>query len=195
MRSHLCGEINETLDGQSVTLCGWVDRRRDLGGLIFIGLRDRAGIVQIVVEPDSSAFADAERLRNEFCVRIRGTVRMRPESQWNESMATGKIDVVAEEVELLNASAPLPLLMTDEDGEEIRLRYRYLDLRRQRMQHNMKIRSALNKAIHRNLDEQGFVVPRRRLCRSFQIVLPVDGTAVRLRSHTKQQGNATAHKF
>ena len=156
MRSHLCGEINETLDGQSITLCGWVDRRRDLGGLIFIGLRDRAGIVQVVVEPESDAFADAERLRNEFCVRIHGTVRLRPESQWNESMATGKIEVVAEEVELLNASAPIPLLMTDEDGEEIRLRYRYLDLRRQRMQHNMRVRSNLNKAIHRNLDKQGF---------------------------------------
>jgi len=156
MRSHLCGEINETLDGQSVTLCGWVDRRRDLGGLIFIGLRDNAGIVQIVVDPDSAAFADAERLRNEYCVRIKGTVRMRPESQWNETMATGKIELVADEVELLNASAPIPLLMTDEDGEEVRLRYRYLDLRRPRMQHNMRIRSKLNRAIHNHLDGNGF---------------------------------------
>ena len=156
MRSHLCGEINETLDGQAVTLCGWVDRRRDLGGLIFIGLRDNAGIVQIVVEPESAAFADAERLRNEYCVRIKGTVRMRPESQWNETMATGKIELVADEVELLNASAPLPLLMTDEDGEETRLRYRYLDLRRPRMQHNMRIRSKLNQSIHRHLDSHGF---------------------------------------
>jgi aspartyl-tRNA synthetase len=156
MRSHLCGEVNETLAGQTVTLCGWVDRRRDLGGLIFIGLRDNAGIVQAVVEPESKAFAGAERLRNEFCVRITGKVRMRPESQWNENMATGKIEVVAEEVELLNASAPLPLLMTDEDGEEIRLRYRYLDLRRPRMQHNMRIRSRLNQAIHKHLDGNGF---------------------------------------
>ena len=156
MRSHLCGEINETLDGQAVTLCGWVDRRRDLGGLIFIGLRDNAGIVQIVVEPESAAFADAERLRNEYCVRIKGTVRMRPESQWNESMATGKIELVADQVELLNASAPMPLLMTDEDGEETRLRYRYLDLRRPRMQHNMRIRSKLNQSIHRHLDSHGF---------------------------------------
>ena len=156
MRSHLCGEINETLDGHSITLCGWVDRRRDLGGLIFIGLRDRAGIVQVVVEPDSAAFADAERLRNEYCVRIKGTVRLRPESQWNESMATGKIELVANEVELLNASAPIPLLMTDEDGEEIRLRYRYLDLRRARMQRNMRIRSKLNQSIRKHLDQQGF---------------------------------------
>ncbi|MBT8069828.1 MAG: aspartate--tRNA ligase [Gammaproteobacteria bacterium] len=156
MRSHQCGEINETLDGQAVTLCGWVDRRRDLGGLIFLGLRDNAGIVQVVIEPDSDAFADAERLRNEYCVRIKGTVRMRPESQWNESMATGKIELVADEVDLLNASAPLPLLMTDEDGEEVRLRYRYLDLRRPRMQHNMRIRSKLNQAIHKHLDGNGF---------------------------------------
>ena len=156
MRSHLCGEVNETLAGQTVTLCGWVDRRRDLGGLIFIGLRDNAGVVQAVVEPESKAFAGAERLRNEFCVRITGKVRMRPESQWNENMATGKIEVVAEEVELLNASAPLPLLMTDDDGEEIRLRYRYLDLRRPRMQHNMRIRSRLNQAIHKHLDGNGF---------------------------------------
>lgn len=156
MRSHLCGEVNESLDGQSVTLCGWVDRRRDLGGLIFIGLRDNAGLVQVVVEPENDAFADAERLRNEYCVRIRGTVRMRPESQWNETMATGKIELVADEVELLNASAPLPLMMTDDDGEEIRLRYRYLDLRRKRMQHNMRIRSKLNQAIHKHLDGNGF---------------------------------------
>ncbi len=156
MRSHLCGEINEELDGESVTVCGWVDRRRDLGGLIFIGLRDRAGVVQVVVEPDSTAFAAAERLRNEYCVRIHGKVRMRPENQWNESMATGKVELLADEVELLNASAPIPLLMTDEDGEEVRLRYRYLDLRRPRMQRNMLIRAALNRAIHRNLDTQGF---------------------------------------
>jgi aspartyl-tRNA synthetase len=156
MRSHLCGEVSETLDGQSVTLCGWVDRRRDLGGLIFISLRDHAGIIQIVVEPESAAFADAERLRNEYCVRIKGTVRMRPQSQWNESMATGKVELVAEEVELLNASAPIPLLMTDEDGEEVRLRYRYLDLRRARMQRNMRIRAKLNQSIHNHLDGIGF---------------------------------------
>jgi len=156
MRTHLCGEVTEQLAGQAVRLCGWVDRRRDLGGLIFIGLRDHAGVVQVVVEPDSPAFADAEGLRNEFCVRIGGGVRMRPESQWNEAMATGKVEVVAETVELLNASAPMPLLMTDEDGEEIRLKYRYLDLRRPRMQRNMRIRARLYRAIRRSLDAKGF---------------------------------------
>jgi len=156
MRTHLCGEVNEQLADQTVQLCGWVDRRRDLGGLIFIGLRDHAGIVQIVVDPDSPAFSDAEGLRNEFCVRISGQVRMRPESQWNDSMATGKIEVSADRVELLNASAPMPLMMTDEDGEEIRLKYRYLDLRRPRMQHNLRTRARMYRAIRNSLDKKGF---------------------------------------
>ena len=156
MRTHLCGEVNEGLADQAVTLCGWVDRRRDLGGLIFIGLRDHSGVVQVVVEPESPAFAGAEALRNEFCVRIGGSVRMRPESQWNEAMATGKIEVVAERVELLNASAPMPLMMTDEDGEEVRLKYRYLDLRRPRMQRNLRLRARLYRAIRASLDARGF---------------------------------------
>jgi aspartyl-tRNA synthetase len=156
MRTHLCGEVNEGLAGQPVTLCGWVDRRRDLGGLIFIGLRDHSGVVQVVVEPESPAFGGAEALRNEFCVRIGGSVRMRPESQWNEAMATGRIEVVAERVELLNASAPMPLMMTDEDGEEVRLKYRYLDLRRPRMQRNLRLRARLYRAIRDSLDERGF---------------------------------------
>jgi aspartyl-tRNA synthetase len=156
MRTHLCGEVNEQLADQAVELCGWVQARRDLGGLIFISLRDRAGIVQVVVEPDSAAFRDAESLRNEYCVRIGGSVRMRPESQWNEKMATGKVEVVAEKVELLNASAPLPLMMTDEDGEEIRLKYRYLDLRRPRMQKNMRTRARMYRAIRDSLDARGF---------------------------------------
>jgi len=156
MRTHLCGEVTEQLEGQSVALCGWVDRRRDLGGLIFIGLRDIAGIVQVVVEPDSPAFADAESLRNEYCVRISGQVRLRPESQWNPDMATGKIEIVADRVELLNASAPMPLMMTDEDGEEIRLKYRYLDLRRPRMQNNLRTRARMYSAIRNSLDHKGF---------------------------------------
>ena len=156
MRTHLFGEVNEQLAGQDVQLCGWVGRRRDLGGLIFIGLRDHAGVVQVVVEPESPAFGDAEALRNEYCVRISGQVRMRPESQWNESMATGKIEVVADKVELLNASAPMPLLMTDEDGEEIRLKYRYLDLRRPRMQNNLRTRARMYQAIRNSLDKKQF---------------------------------------
>ena len=156
MRSQLCGKVTEEQAGQAVTLCGWVDARRDLGGLIFLGLRDYSGVVQVAIEPESPAFGDAERLRNEYCVQITGEVRLRPESQWNKSMATGKIEVVATGVDLFNASAPIPLLMTDEDGEEVRLRYRYLDLRRPRMQHNLRIRAAMNRAIRNHLDEAGF---------------------------------------
>jgi aspartyl-tRNA synthetase len=156
MRSDYCGKITEKSDGQAVTLCGWVDRRRDLGGLIFLWLRDHTGIVQVVIEPDNPAFPDAERLRNEYCVKIEGAVRLRPESQWNEDMATGKVEVVASAVRLFNASAPLPLMMSDEDGEEVRLRYRYLDLRRPRMQRNLRIRAALNRAIRKHLDADGF---------------------------------------
>ncbi|MGY6632017.1 MAG: aspartate--tRNA ligase [Wenzhouxiangella sp.] len=158
MRTHLCGTINETLEGQTVTLCGWVARARDLGGLIFIGLRDHAGILQVVVEPDNApAFAVAEKLRNEYCVRITGTVRLRPESQWNADMKSGKVELLADSVTLLNASAPLPLLMTDEDGEEVRLKYRYLDIRRDRMQRNLRLRSRLNGAIRRYLDGHDFI--------------------------------------
>ncbi|HLF31812.1 MAG TPA: aspartate--tRNA ligase [Xanthomonadales bacterium] len=156
MRSHLCGEVNESLTGQTVTLCGWVDRRRDLGGLIFLGLRDIAGIVQVVIDPESAAFAAAEGLRNEYCVRVTGQVNLRPESQWNPSMATGKIEVSASAVELLNSSAPMPLMMTAEDGEEVRMKYRYLDLRRPRMQKNLRLRARLYRAIRHYLDHAGF---------------------------------------
>jgi aspartyl-tRNA synthetase len=158
MRSHLCGQVNESLDGQQVTVCGWVNRARDLGGLIFIGLRDHAGVLQVVVEPENTeAFAEAEKLRNEFCVRLTGTVRMRPESQWNPDMATGKVEMVADTVEILNAAAPLPLLMNDEDGEEVRLKYRFLDLRRPRLQRNLRLRSKLTGAIRQFLDARDFV--------------------------------------
>ncbi len=158
MRTHLCGNINENLNGQSVVLCGWVERARDLGGLIFVGLRDHAGVLQVVIEPDNkTAFAEAEKLRNEFCIRVTGQVRLRPESQWNEDMVTGKVELLAETVEVLNASAPLPLLMSDEDGEEVRLKYRYLDLRRTRMQHNLRLRTRLTKAIRNFLDGHDFL--------------------------------------
>jgi aspartyl-tRNA synthetase len=113
--------------------------------------------VQVVVDPDSPAFAAAEGLRNEYCVRITGQVRLRPESQWNDSMSTGRIEVAADTVELLNSSAPMPLMMTDDDGEEVRLKYRYLDLRRPRMQQNLKLRARLYRAIRSHLDANGFL--------------------------------------
>ncbi|MFU8878224.1 MAG: aspartate--tRNA ligase [Wenzhouxiangellaceae bacterium] len=158
MRTHLCGRVDETLDGREVTLCGWVARARNLGGVVFTGLRDHAGIVQVVVEPDNqTAFPVAEKLRNEFCIRVSGRVRLRPESQWNPDMATGKVEVLADEIEILNAAAPLPLLMSDEDGEEVRLKYRYLDLRRDRMQKNLRLRSKLTSAIRRFLEGREFL--------------------------------------
>ena len=123
MRTHLCGDVTEALEDQTLTLCGWVSKSRDLGGLIFVGLRDHAGVVQVVIEPDNApAFAVGETLRQEFCVQVTGRVRARPESQWNKDMATGKVEVVAESVTVLAQSAPLPLLMSDEDGEEVRLK-------------------------------------------------------------------------
>ncbi|TVS11310.1 MAG: aspartate--tRNA ligase [Wenzhouxiangella sp.] len=158
MRTHLCGNVNEHIEGQSVVLCGWVARARDLGGLIFIGLRDHCGVLQVVVEPENApAFAVAEKLRNEFCIRVTGQVRLRPETQWNPDMATGKVELLAETVEILNASAPLPLLMSDDDGEEVRLKYRYLDLRRDRLQHNLRQRTRLTRSIRRYLDGHDFL--------------------------------------
>ncbi len=157
MRTHLCGTINEQMDSVPVTLCGWVDRRRDLGGLIFIRLRDTSGLLQVVVEPDSGAvFETASQLRNEFCVQVEGEVRMRPESQWNKDMATGKVEVVASAIKLFNASDPIPLLLSEEDGEDVRLRYRYLDLRQAHMQHHLRLRASLYRSIRSSLDEQGF---------------------------------------
>jgi len=158
MRSHLCGTINENLIDQTVTLCGWVARARDLGGLIFIGLRDHAGVLQVVVEPENTAaFEVAETLRNEFVIRVTGKVRLRPESQWNPDMRTGRVELLADTVDVLNASAPLPLLMNDDDGEEVRLKYRYLDLRRDRMQANLRRRARLTRSIRRYLEDHDFV--------------------------------------
>ncbi|GAB4175036.1 MAG: aspartate--tRNA ligase [Wenzhouxiangellaceae bacterium] len=158
MRTHLCGQMDRELDGQTVTLCGWVARSRNLGGVVFIRLRDHSGVVQVVVEPDQQAvFAVAEKLRQEYCVRLTGQVRMRPESQRNPELPGGEVEIVAQSIEILNASAPLPLLMTDEDGEEVRLKYRYLDLRRERMQRNLRLRARLNSSIRRHLEAEGFI--------------------------------------
>ena len=123
MRSNYCGLVDEALIGHDVTLCGWVDTRRDHGGVIFIDLRDHEGIVQVVIEPDNkAAFAAAEHVRYEYCLRITGTVRNRPAAQMNERLRTGKIEVIAATVEVLNAAAPLPFMLDDATGEEPRLR-------------------------------------------------------------------------
>jgi aspartyl-tRNA synthetase len=157
MRSHLCGLVDEALIGKSVALCGWVDTRRDHGGVIFVDLRDHEGVVQVVVEPDNqAAFASAEHVRYEYCLRIGGKVRARPASQVNDKLRTGRIEVLAESVEVLNASAPLPFMLDETPGEEARLKWRYLDIRRPEMQRALRLRTRLTQAIRRHLDARGF---------------------------------------
>ncbi len=157
MRTHYCGLVDETLIDQTVSLCGWADTRRDHGGVIFIDLRDHEGLVQVVVQPDNkTAFAAAEAVRYEFCLRVTGTVRARPASQVNDKLATGKIEVVVEQIEILNAAAPLPFMLHETPGEETRLRYRYLDMRRPQMQQTLRMRTRLTQTIRRFLDARGF---------------------------------------
>ncbi|MBK8284768.1 MAG: aspartate--tRNA ligase [Ahniella sp.] len=157
MRSHFCGLVDETLVGQTVTLCGWANTRRDHGGVIFIDLRDHEGLVQTVIEPDNEAgFKVAEGVRYEYCLRITGKVRARPVSQINERLRTGKIEVLAEIVEVLNAAAPLPFMMDDTPGEDVRLKYRYLDIRRPFMQKALRVRTKLTQEIRRFLDARAF---------------------------------------
>jgi aspartyl-tRNA synthetase len=157
MRTHFCGLVDQALIGQTVTLCGWVDTRRDHGGVVFIDLRDHEGIVQVVTEPnDAAAFAEANKVRYEYCLRVTGTVRARPASQVNDRLRTGAVEVVAKDVEILNASAPLPFMLDDTPGEEARLRWRYLDLRRPAMQRALRTRIALVSALRRYLDARGF---------------------------------------
>jgi len=157
MRTHYCGLVDEALVGSDVTLCGWADTRRDHGGVIFIDLRDHEGVVQVVVEPENgNAFAASENVRYEFCLRITGKVRARPAAQINDRLRTGKIEVVADKVEVLNAAAPLPFMLDDTPGEDARLRYRYLDIRRPDMQRKLRMRTRLVSALRRYLDERGF---------------------------------------
>lgn len=159
MRSHYCGQITEVFLDQDITLCGWVHRRRDHGGVIFIDLRDRDGLVQVVFDPDTpAAFATAERIRNEYVLRVTGRVRHRPEGTQNPNLVTGAVEVLAQEVEILNRSEPLPFQMDDEDiSEEVRLRYRYLDLRRPIMQERLRLRTRAISSLRRFLDAQGFL--------------------------------------
>ncbi len=134
MRTHYCGQVSAALVGQKVAVAGWVHRRRDHGGVIFVDLRDREGLVQVVCNPDAAeVFASAEKLRNEFVVRVAGTVRARPAGTTNANLATGQVEIVASEVEILNRADPLPFQLDEQVSEEVRLRYRYLDLRREVM--------------------------------------------------------------
>ena len=157
MRTHYCGQVNETLTGSTVTVAGWVHRRRDHGGVIFVDLRDREGLVQVVVDPDAPAvFAEAEKLRNEYVVRITGLVRARPEGTTNANLASGRIEILARDIELLNRSEPLPFQLDENVSEEVRLRYRYLDLRRDVMAQRLRQRHRITRAMRNYLDDAGF---------------------------------------
>lgn len=158
MRTLYCGEVNESHIGQEVTLCGWVNRRRDLGAVIFLDLRDREGIVQVVYDPDlQEVLEKANTLRNEFCIQVKGKVRARPEGQVNKDMATGAIEVLGLDVNILNRSAPLPLDSNQENSEENRLKYRYLDLRRPEMTERLRFRAKVTAAVRQSLESQGFM--------------------------------------
>lgn len=158
MRTVYCGQLKLSHVGQEVTLCGWVNRRRDLGGLIFIDLRDRQGVVQVFFDPDQkAAFDQAYDLRNEFCVQIVGTVRARPDSQINKDMATGEVEVFAHALEIFNRSEPLPLDSNQVNSEEARLKYRYLDLRRPEMAARLKARAKITSFVRRFMDSHGFL--------------------------------------
>jgi len=173
MRSNYCGHLNTEHLGQTVSLCGWIDRRRDHGGVIFLDLRDRTGIVQIVSDPQRTpvSYDLAGELRNEYVVKIIGKVSQRPEESLNSKLATGEVEIYAESIELLNAvSKPLPFLISEADTikEELRLKYRYLDMRGERLSSNLKLRFEVVKSIRRFLeDEYGFMeVETPILCRS-----------------------------
>lgn len=158
MRTEYCGQLNLSHVGQEVTLCGWVNRRRDLGGLIFIDMRDREGIVQVFFDPDhKAAYEQASELRNEFCIQITGTVRARPDSQINKDMSTGEVEIFANALNIINRSEPLPLDSNQTNSEEQRLKYRYLDLRRPEMADRLKTRAKITSFVRRFMDSHGFL--------------------------------------
>ena len=158
MRTHYCGEVNERLVGSTVAVAGWVHRRRDHGGVIFVDLRDRSGLLQVVFDPDvPEVFAEAERLRGEWVIRVQGTLRLRPEGTVNANLASGKVELLATSIEVLNRSEPLPFQLDEEVREETRLKYRYVDLRRDVMQQRLRLRHSVTRAMRGYLDHHGFV--------------------------------------
>ncbi len=158
MRTEYCGQLRQSHVGQQVTLCGWVNRRRDLGSLIFIDMRDREGIVQVFFDPDrADALKLASELRNEFCIQVTGTVRAREEKNINAAMATGPIEVLASDLTIINRSESLPLDSNHVNTEEARLKYRYLDLRRPEMAQRLKTRAKITSFVRRFMDDHGFL--------------------------------------
>jgi aspartyl-tRNA synthetase len=158
MRSHYCGQVDDKLIGQEITVAGWVHRRRDHGGVIFVDLRDREGLLQIVFDPDAAAvFKESERLRSEFVIKVKGRVRARPAGTTNANLASGGVELLAQELELLNRSEPLPFQLDETVGEEVRLKYRYLDLRRDVMNQRLRLRHRITRAMRQYLDDNGFI--------------------------------------
>ncbi len=158
MRTEYCGQLRLSHEGQQVTLCGWVNRRRDLGSLIFIDMRDREGIVQVFFDPDrADALKLASELRNEFCIQVTGTVRARDAKNVNADMATGEIEVLASDLTIINRSDSLPLDSNHVNTEEARLKYRYLDLRRPEMAQRLKTRAKITSLVRRFMDDHGFL--------------------------------------
>jgi aspartyl-tRNA synthetase len=158
MRTHYCGEVNESLVGSTVSVAGWVHRRRDHGGVIFVDLRDRAGLLQVVFDPDAAAvFAEAERLRGEWVVKVTGLVRPRPAGTANAHLASGQVELLAREIEVLNRAEPIPFQLDEDVKEETRLKYRYIDLRRDEMQKRLRLRHAVTRAMREYLDGHGFI--------------------------------------
>ncbi|MGI9259369.1 MAG: aspartate--tRNA ligase [Gammaproteobacteria bacterium] len=158
MRSHYCGQVDRSLIGEEITVAGWVHRRRDHGGVIFVDLRDREGLLQVVFDPDTpEIFAEAERIRGEYVLSVRGRLRERPEGTINPDMATGEVELLASELTVLNKSKTPPFHHEEHASEEVRLRYRYLDLRRDEMQQNLRLRHAVTRALRALLDEGGFI--------------------------------------
>ncbi len=159
MRTHYCGKVDKSLIDETVTVCGWAHRRRDHGGVIFVDLRDRTGLLQIVADPDESqAFANADAVRNEFVLRVTGRVRERPEGTINPDLATGEVEVYAKQFEILNRSLPLPFQLDDTDmGEAVRLKYRYLDLRRADMQQKLRLRHRVISSLRSFLEDNDFI--------------------------------------
>jgi len=158
MRSHYCGQVDAQLAEKEVEVAGWVHRRRDHGGVIFVDLRDREGLLQVVFDPDEAAvFAQAERLRNEFVIRVKGRVRARPAGTANTHLASGAVELLAKEMEILNRSEPLPFKLDETVNEELRLKYRYLDLRREVMSQRLRLRHRITRAMRSFLDDHGFI--------------------------------------
>jgi aspartyl-tRNA synthetase len=158
MRTHYCGQVNESLTGKVVTVAGWAHRRRDHGGVIFVDLRDREGLLQVVFDPDRAAmFAMAERVRNEFVLKITGLVRARPPGTANTHLKSGQVELLCHELEILNRSEPLPFQLDEFVSEEVRLRYRYLDLRREDMRERLLLRHRITRAMRHYLDDAGFI--------------------------------------